>query len=103
MATYEIPLDARPQRFYIQLAGISYELTFKFADAPDGGWIMDLADVDGNLLVGSIPLVTGHDLLEQYAYLGIGGQLFIQTDGDPDAVPMFANLGGESKLFFVTP
>ena len=29
--------------------------------------------------MGSIPLVTGADLLEQYAYLGIGGGLFIQV------------------------
>ncbi len=99
--TYEIPLSSAPQTFSIILAGISYQLTVRYADAPMGGWLLDIVDQDGNDILCGAPLVTGHDLLEQYAYLGIGGQLIVQTDADPDAVPTFDSLGVESHLFFL--
>lgn len=101
--TYEIPLSAEPQSFTISLAGIEYKLRVVYADVAEGGWVVDIADVSGNPIVAGIPLVTGHDLLEQYAYLGLGGQLVVATDGDPDAVPTFANLGTTSHLYFITP
>jgi hypothetical protein len=101
--TFEIPLTPTPQTFSILLAGVSYQLTMRFIDAPEGGWLIDIADAAGNNLLCGAPLVTGHDLLEQYQYLGIGGQLFVQTDADLDAVPTFENLGVQSHLFFVTP
>ena len=63
---------------------------------------MDIGDVNGNPLVSGIALVTGADLLGQYAYLGIGGQLIVMTDGDPSAIPTFTNLGIESHLYYVT-
>ena len=101
--TYEIPLSPSPQTFSILLAGVSYQLTVHYIDAPMGGWLLDIADQSGNDILCGAPLVTGHDLLEQYAYLDLGGQLFVQTDADPDAVPTFNNLGVESHLYFVTP
>jgi len=101
--TYEIPLSPTPQTFSILLAGISYQLTVRYTDAPMGGWLLDIADQNGDNILCGAPLVTGHDLLEQYAYLGIDGQLIVQTDADPDAVPTFNNLGVESHLYFVTP
>lgn len=103
MTTYEVPLSAEPQTFTISLAGTVYRLRVVYADVAEGGWIIDISDVSGNPIVAGIPLVTGHDLLEQYAYLGIGGQLVVATDGDPDAVPTFANLGTTSHLYFITP
>ena len=101
--TYEIPLSATPQTFSILLAGVSYQLTVRYADAPMGGWLLDIADQNGDNILCAAPLVTGHDLLQQYAYLGIGGQWIVQTDADPDAVPTLTNLGVESHLYFVTP
>ena len=53
-------------------------------------------------MVCGIPLVTGADLLAQYAYLGFPGQLWIWTDGVRDAVPSYLGLGLSSHLFFVT-
>ncbi|NTG86211.1 hypothetical protein G6L15_08635 [Agrobacterium rhizogenes] len=100
--TYEIPLSPTPQTFSILLSGVSYQLTVRYADVPMGGWLLDIADQAGDDILCGAPLVTGHDLLEQYAYLGIGGQLLVQTDADQDAVPTFDNLGVESHLFFVT-
>lgn len=99
----EIPLSPQAQTFGITLAGRPLAMTLKFMEAGGAGWILDIADSRGNPLVGGIPLVTGHDLLEQYAYLGLGGQLFVSTNGDPDAVPTYANLGVASHLYFVTP
>jgi predicted Zn-dependent protease with MMP-like domain len=101
--TYEIPLTPSPQTFSILLAGVSYQLTLRYIDATDGGWLIDIADNAENNILCGVPLVTGHDLLEQYDYLGIGGQLFVQTDGDPDTVPTFQNLGLQGHLYFVTP
>lgn len=102
MATvYEIPLSPSPQTFTVSLGGKSYQLTVQWRDAVEGGWALDIADSAGKPLVQGIPLVTGANLLDQFAYLGIAGQLRVQTDNDPDAVPAFDNLGNTSHLYFV--
>lgn len=67
-----------------------------------GGWVLDIADSANNPLVQGIPLVTGCDLLQQFGHLGIGGALWVLTDGDPMAVPTYHNLGSLSHLYFVT-
>jgi hypothetical protein len=100
-AIYEIPLTPNPQTFTVAMAGKNYQLTVQWRDAVEGGWVLDIADSLGNPLVQGIPLVTGADLLAQFAYLGIAGQLRVQTDNDPDAVPVFGNLGATSHLYFV--
>ena len=58
---YVIPLTPEPQRFSIVLA----------------------ADAEGVPLVSGIPLVAGCDLLEPYAYLGLGGALLLSGDEPP--------------------
>ena len=99
---YEIPLIAGPQQLVISLAGTSYQLTLHWC-VPAAAWVLDIASSDGSTpIVSGIPLVTGADLLEQYAYLGIGGKLVAQTDGDVYAVPTFNNLGNGGRLYFVT-
>lgn len=69
------------------------------------GWVMDILDASANPIVSGIPLVTGRDLLAQYAHLGIGPnvQLWALTDGNPSAVPTGTNLGIDSHLYVVTP
>jgi hypothetical protein len=101
-SVYEIPLTAQAQTFSVSLAGVEYTITLAWRDADEGGWFLDLADAAGNVIVSGIPLVTGADLLGQYRYLGIGGGLQVQSDGDPDAVPTYTNLGATSHLYFVT-
>jgi hypothetical protein len=107
MQAFEIPLTPSPQRFSIQLGGAAYSLTFQFRNAglpgQGGTWILDIADDLGNPLVCGIPLVTGADLLAQYGYLNFGGGLMVMSDGDPAAVPTFANLGVASHLYWITP
>lgn len=102
MAVYEVPLTPQAQRFTISLGGVAYLLTLVWRDAGEGGWILDIADQVGAPIVSGIPLVTGADLLAQYAYLGFKGALVVQTDHDTDAAPTFANLGELSHLYFVT-
>jgi hypothetical protein len=100
LAAYEIPLSSTDQVFQIPLGGVTYTLTSKWC-APANAWTLDIADANGVALVSGIPLVTGVDLLEQYQYLGIAGQLVAQTDGDTFAVPTQANLGTGGRLYFV--
>ncbi len=100
---YEIPLSPQPQLMTVSIAGTSYQLRFLYHNTTGSGWAMDLLDASGTPIVGSIPLVTGSDLLAQYDYLGIGGSLYVQTDGDLSAVPTFTNLGVTSHLYLVTP
>lgn len=101
MATImEIPLSGVPESFAISLAGIEYRLAVRWRD-PAPGWVLDIADSSGNAVLSGVPLVTGADLLGQHKHLGIGGALYVQTDGNPDAVPTMANLGTGSHLYFV--
>lgn len=101
MPAFEIPLSAQPQTFQISLAGVTYGMTVTWCD-PGQNWTIALYDANGNLRVAPLPLVTGADLLAQYGYLGIGGQLIAQTDNNPAAPPTFANLGTTGHLYFVT-
>lgn len=97
---YEIPLSPNAQTFGILLGGAAYNLTVKW-NAQNSAWTLDIADNSSNPLVCGIPLITGADLLAQYAYLGISGSLVCQTDNNPDAVPTYDNLGTTGHLYFV--
>lgn len=99
---YEIPLTPSPQVFKISLGGVTYTLTLSWNTAPTGGWVLDIADVNDNPIVGGIPLVTGVDLLAQYGYLGFNGQLVAQSDFDVTVPPTYQNLGITSHLYFLT-
>lgn len=103
MATILIPLENIPQVFEIALAGKTYNLTVKWNDAFEGGWVLDIQNAETNeVLVCDVPLVTGCNLLDGLDYLEIGGKLFVYTDGDALAVPTLDNLGTECNLYFVT-
>lgn len=98
-----IPLQTGvPQKFSIILSGTTYQLTFLYRDIDQGGWFVDIDDNAGNPIVHGIPLVTGANLLEQYAHLGFAGGLFVQTINNPDAVPTFSNLGADGQLYWAT-
>lgn len=97
---YEIPLSADAQRFKVLLSGIEYQMTLIYR--PGAGWVLDIANRQGVAIVSGVPLVTGADLLAQYAHLGFSGRLWVRGSIDPDEVPTFENLGSESFLFWVT-
>jgi len=98
---FEIPLTPTPQRFGITLANVDYNLTVYWADAQDGGWVLDIYDANGRPKLTGVKLVTGANLLEGFEYLGFTGTLAVQTDHDTDALPTFDNLGLTSHLLFV--
>lgn len=102
MSVWELPLSGTPMRFRMNLAGSTYQFGFQFRDAPMGGWIMDISNYLGTPIVCGIPLVTGADLMAQYAYLGFPGQIWVRSDGVPDDVPTFNNLGYLSHVYYVT-
>lgn len=103
MVVYEIPLVAGAQTFLISLGGTEYRFTVTYLDVDQGGYVLSIADTDGNLIVSSIPMVTGADLLAQHRHLSIGGggRLILQTDGEDTAVPTYEGLGTTSRLYFV--
>lgn len=101
MTAYEIPLSPTPQTFGITLNETDYALTFRWNQA-SRCWKLDIADSSGALLVGGLAIVTGADILEQFAYLVIGGELQAQTSHDTFAVPTYDNLGDSGKVYFVT-
>lgn len=98
---FEIPLSPEAQKFNIQLAGVTYNITVAWC-APAACWLFDIADRAEVPILQGIPLVTGIDLLKQYEYLGFGGSLIVQTDHNPNAVPTLENLGLTGRVYFVT-
>lgn len=102
MAISEVPLQpSQSQAFTIALNGIVYGMRVQWRDAAST-WIMDLSDSNGQVLVAGQPLLPGADIMHQYVELALGGELWIATDGEPDAPPTFDNLGVASHLYFVT-
>lgn len=99
---FVIPLSAPPQAFTCALNGVTYQLTVTWRNAAPG-WFLDIADDQGNPIVGGIPFVTGSDLLAQYEYLGIGGELIVASSNGVDAPPTFDNLGTGCLLYYVAP
>lgn len=95
-----IPLQPNPQILLITLAGVQYQLTVKW-NAQCQSWMIDIADSSANPILSGIPMVTGCDLLGQFAYLKFGGELVAQTNNGTDAVPTFTNLGGNGNLYFL--
>ncbi len=100
MTSYEITLNSQPQKLTVSLAGVQYTLIVLW-NTINGTWVIDLEDSSGNPILTGIPLVPNIDLLEQFAYLNIGGSLVVQTDGNVNALPTFDNLGIGSHLYFV--
>lgn len=99
-----MPLTNLPQSFDISLSGKDYKMVSKWNSADDAGWVLEFTDSNTNeVLATNIPLITGADCLSGLEYLGIGGNLFIYTDGGATTVPTLENLGVESNLYYLTP
>jgi hypothetical protein len=100
LTAYEIPLQPVPQSLSVSLSGVVYRLTARW-NSFAGTWVLDIADQNGTALAGGIPLLTGQDLLAQLEYLGIPGDLVVQTDQSPYTLPTATNLGIHSHLYYV--
>lgn len=100
MAVYEIPLTPQPQTLGIAFPNnITYILRLIYLFTPNDCWELDINDSQSNPIICGIPLITGADLLEQYAYLGFGCKLYCTTDGDDLVPPRFYNLGITAHLW----
>jgi hypothetical protein len=97
---FEVPLSSGSQQFTITLGNIDYVVLLIWNSVANA-WVLDISDQNDNLLIGGIPLVTGVDLLQQYAYVGIGGGLVCTTD-DGQGIPDYSGLGTTGHLYFVT-
>lgn len=98
---FKIPLMNIPQKFAIDLAGKSYIVLCRYNTEMES-WLISMMDGDTEQdIFDSMPLVTGVDLLAQYAYLGIPGSLIVYTDGDEFTPPTETNLGQECNLYYV--
>lgn len=95
-SVFNIPLQPQAQHFDVVLNGTDYQMRLVW-NTIQGVWILDLSDTDGNALAQGLPLVDGADILQQLAYLGLGGALMV------DVVPTYAGLGTVGQLFFLTP
>ena len=97
---FEIPITpSTAQKFAVTLNTVTYNFQLRWCD-PSQCWILDISDIADTPIVLGIPLVTGTDLLEQYAYLGFVGGLFVYTDFSPDTVPDFNSLGVNGHLYY---
>ncbi|MGC7974586.1 phage baseplate plug family protein, partial [Salmonella enterica] len=48
---FEIPLDPTPQKFSVTLGTVTYQMTLQYRAAGGAGWVLDIADANGNSLV----------------------------------------------------
>ncbi len=97
---FKIPLSNIPQTFDIEMNGKAYTITCRY-NTEMASWLLSMADGDtGADLFDSMPLVTGTNLLAQYAHIGLDGSLIVYTDGDEFAPPTEANLGIECNLYY---
>lgn len=98
---YEIPVTpGKPQTFSTVFPnGQTYQLRLLYQFNDDDCWLIDISDASGNPLLCGVPLVTGVDLLAQFAYLGLGAMLWVSTDGDLAEPPHWWNLGATAHLW----
>lgn len=95
MAQQIVPLTQVPnQTFTLQLSVDGNPLTLGLQvsySAMAGWWQMQVSDVQGNVLIASVPLVTGQypaaNMLAQYGYLEIGSAYVLNASSTPQDYP----------------
>ena len=102
-----ITLTSAPnQTFSVQLSVNGNPLTLNLSlsfQTMAGYWSMAIADVNGNSLVASVPLITGWypaaNMLAQYGYLQIGSAYLLNTGNATSDYPDSSNLSLFSLLW----
>lgn len=72
-----------------------------YADIDMGGWFLDIADGSANPLANGIPMLPGQDLLGQYKYLGMKGQLTVINDLNKSAMPSWDQFPDKAHLVWI--
>lgn len=86
----------------MSLGGIATSIKVAWNDVA-AAWYLDISDAAGVPIIQGIPLVCGSNLLEQFAYLNLGGQLFAGSTFDLSVPPTFENIGTDAFLYFTVP
>lgn len=95
----EIPLTADNQTFSISLAGSDYRMQILWRES---FWCLDINDASNSPVICGIPLLTGYDLLKQYAWLDLGFELHVLCDVSGQENPTQTDMGTLSHLYVVT-
>jgi hypothetical protein len=107
MSAQIVPLiTAQNQSFAVQLTVDGQPLTLNLLlsySAMAGWWQMQVADVNNNVLIACVPLVTGWypgaNVLAQYGYLKIGSAYLLNTGNVASDYPGQNNLSAFSLLW----
>lgn len=77
----ELPVRSDFKAFLISLdfEGTTFEMGFDFNARLDR-WVMQLRDIDGNILLAGVPILTEVDLNAQYPLEGLPPGLFVAID-----------------------
>lgn len=101
----EIPLTNQPnQTFSATIAGEKRNLLLiitQFYNEQAGYWVLGIYDQSGTPIVLSIPLLCGHDLLEQYQYLNIGSLIVVNIGDQTIENPSDTNIENNFELVWV--
>lgn len=103
-----ITIPGSPFSERVTIADVTYTLRFAW-NTRSACWVMEFWDAANTTKVlCGVPLVTGCDLLEQFAYLPLAARtiMLVMTIGpslSPDTVPTFWNLGIDGHLYMITP
>lgn len=102
MAVFEIPLNNRPEKFEIEIAGQQYVMRTHF-NVPMNRWTLDIGRSETEWLIRNLALVNGQDLLMQYEHLNLGFGLHVFVDGEPMGEATFENAGTDAHLLVTIP
>lgn len=69
-------------------------------DGIAGQWYMDMVSTDGTVDIDGMALVTGCDMLEPYAFDGLGGLWLVNVESKPTD-PALEDLGVQFQLIYV--
>ncbi|HJX54078.1 MAG TPA: hypothetical protein VJ801_15025 [Polyangia bacterium] len=92
-------------RVALNVNGGSLTLNLRLYYNTQGGfWVLDISDQTDNLLVASVPLITGSwpaaNILAPYAHLGIGSAFVINQSGAARDWPDDTGLGTDFVLIW---
>jgi hypothetical protein len=99
MAYQGVPLDSAPNQTWSVSVSINggvstFFLELNFNEIANY-WTMNISNSVQTLLLSGIPLLTGLNLLAQYAYLMIGSIFILNVSGTPQDSPISSDLGND--------
>lgn len=106
MADQIIPLTNAPNQslaasLTVDGNPLALQLDIRFSEIA-AYWVMTISDANGNLLVDSMPMITGAypaaNLLAQHRYLAIGSAYIVNASGVASDYPDNTNLGTDFLL-----